>query len=377
MLIQQYQLSMQYTVKSTVQERSTETRLPPQQTRPVSPESVRSPQSDQAPSLEASGTRLVALYQQNGQQVSSSSNLSVTGDAKATEAISNNESADIRFIRLLLEKLRGVRFAPFNQEGFTLSGTSPSSTSSPGPETNAIARMNLSVESPIEESETSRTPEIRTLRKTERTEHLSHQLTGGLAITLENGEQFNLNIGTSLAQASRKQEFSQLLINGKSVDPLILRFNNSDIRLSHQTVDFDLNADGQTENFSYATVNSAFLALDKNDNGIIDDGGELFGAKNGDGFADLRQYDSNQDGLIDERDPVFAELKLSYVDAERNYQLERLDSRSVTTIFLDAIDSSYTQQNGNGEAQGLVRKTGLFLDSNREAGLIQHLDIYV
>ena len=50
---------------------------------------------------------------------------------------------------------------------------------------------------------------------------------------------------------------------------------------------------------------SGFLALDKNGNGKIDDGSELFGTKSGDGFADLAEYDSDGNGWIDEKGRVY------------------------------------------------------------------------
>ena len=55
-----------------------------------------------------------------------------------------------------------------------------------------------------------------------------------------------------------------------------------------------------------------FLALDKNKNGFIDNGGELFGDHHGarNGFESLAQFDSNQDGKIDLKDPVFSKLLL-------------------------------------------------------------------
>ena len=49
---------------------------------------------------------------------------------------------------------------------------------------------------------------------------------------------------------------------------------------------------------------SGFLALDKDGNGKIDDGNELFGTKSSDGFGDLREYDSDGSGWIDENDEI-------------------------------------------------------------------------
>lgn len=55
---------------------------------------------------------------------------------------------------------------------------------------------------------------------------------------------------------------------------------------------------------------SGFLALDRNQNGVVDDGSELFGTQSGDGFAHLALYDQDSNGWIDANDPVFDKLRI-------------------------------------------------------------------
>jgi len=93
-------------------------------------------------------------------------------------------------------------------------------------------------------------------------------------------------------------------------DPLVLNFAGTSAELSEGRFAFDLNADGTPEAIPFLASGSAFLAIDRNGDGIVNDGRELFGPTTGDGFQELAALDADGNGFIDEADPAFSRLLL-------------------------------------------------------------------
>ena len=159
-------------------------------------------------------------------------------------------------------------------------------------------------------------------------------------------------------------------------DPLIINFEGEAADLSNEKFSFDLDADGSEEMISYLQGSGAMLALDKNNDGVINDGTELFGALSGDGFADLAQYDEDGNGYIDEGDSIFADLQLwtKTVDEDK---LESLADRGIGAIYLGSAETPFDLKGEDNQINGRVRSTGFYLTEAGGSGAVQQVDMVV
>ncbi|MGM0595324.1 MAG: hypothetical protein ACQETD_12390 [Pseudomonadota bacterium] len=122
-------------------------------------------------------------------------------------------------------------------------------------------------------------------------------------------------------------------------DPLALDLNGNGLETTGVAngIRFDIDADGDLDTTSFITGGDAFVAWDRNGNGRIDDGSELFGDQNGDanGYEALARYDDNRDGHIDRNDAIFQQLRLLTLNADGEQRLQSLAEAGIAAIGLD------------------------------------------
>jgi hypothetical protein len=188
-----------------------------------------------------------------------------------------------------------------------------------------------------------------------------------------------INFSLTLTMSRHYVEQSSLLIEAgaKLKDPLIINFDGKAAELHSNRFEFDLDADGVADQIHQLVSHSGMLALDKNGDGRINDGRELFGALSGDGFADLAQYDQDGNGFIDQADSVFEQLKVWIKDDQGNDQLLGLTELGVGALYLGSTDTPFDLKGTDNELQGKIRATGVFLTESGSAGTLQQLDLVV
>ena len=199
--------------------------------------------------------------------------------------------------------------------------------------------------------------------------------TVGKVVTAD-GRSIDFNLELSMSRRFVEESSSIISLEEPALtDPLVINLDRAAVGITDQKFLFDLDGDGRDEYISKLASGSGFLAYDRNGNGSIDDGSELFGTKSGNGFYDLSQYDSDGNGWIDEADEIFDKLLIYSFDESGREVLTALGKAGVGAICLNNVETGFAIKDINNRTGAVVRNTGFFLYENGGAGTIQQVDI--
>jgi len=153
-------------------------------------------------------------------------------------------------------------------------------------------------------------------------------------------------------------------------DPIVLDLDGDGVELTSHTngAQFDILGNGSKQRTAFVTGGDAFLALDRNDDGIINSGKELFGDQNGaaNGFEELRKLDRNNDGVINRLDPAFSKLVLFRDNG--NGLTEEGELLSLDQAGIEEISLGYTNVNEGAAGGNRLGQIASFLGNDGYRG---------
>lgn len=208
-------------------------------------------------------------------------------------------------------------------------------------------------------------------------EYESMNFSASGSISTSDGRQIDFSVNLNMTREFYTEQHIQLRAGDALKDPLAVNFSGTASELTQKKFEFDIDADGRDEQISFVKPGSGFLALDKNNDGRINNGKELFGAVTGNGFTELSHYDTDNNNFIDENDSIYNSLRIWQKDENGRDRLLALGQAGVGAIFLGKAASSFDIKDQGNNLMGRVNSTGLFLRENGSAGTIQQIDLVV
>ncbi len=264
-------------------------------------------------------------------------------------------------LKLIIEKLTGKKIKLFSSKDLQ-----------PDPRTNV--QINNSSVSPPPPS-IGATVDI---QQTQTESETSAFFAKGVVKTSD-GKEINFSAQVDLTRSESTQQNFRLRYGAaqQQKDPLVINYGTSSAQVTNNRFLFDLNSDGNPVPIPVLGDGSGYLVLDKSGSGKIDNGTELFGPATGDGFAELQKLDANGNGWIDQQDPAYSQLRIWTKDSNGNDQLSTLKEKGIDAIYLGKVSTPFDLKTDSQSSNGQLEATGVFLNQDGQAGIVQQIDFRV
>lgn len=155
-------------------------------------------------------------------------------------------------------------------------------------------------------------------------------------------------------------------------DPIVFDLDGDGIELTDYKngARFDLLGSGSAQQVAFVQGGDAFLALDRNGDGVINSGLELFGEQHGarNGFEELRRFDDNGDGVINQKDSVFDKLQLFRDNG--NGITEAGELLSLAEAGIEQIDLGYRDTNERAAGGNRITQIASYLRNDGSKGTV-------
>ncbi len=212
-----------------------------------------------------------------------------------------------------------------------------------------------------------------------KTKHESEKMTFSASGTVKDSSGKEVSFDLNLMMKRETYEKSSVEINAGQalIDPIVVQTDHIPPGLSDRKIRFDLDLDGELDDVSVPRDGSGFLVFDRNGNGIIDDGSELFGPSTNNGFSELRALDDDHNGWLDENDVAFDKLQIWSMNSSGEMELTGLLEADVGAIYLSSVSTEYTLTDEAYGQNGQLRESSIYMKESGGVSSIHELDILV
>jgi len=189
------------------------------------------------------------------------------------------------------------------------------------------------------------------------------------AVQLEDGSTqsfaFSFSMQESYASFSIRQE-------AVLKDPLVLSTTGQSFQWTGASQSFDFFSNDTNAKLPTLADGQYYLSYDRNQDGRITQGKELFGPSTGSGFAELAALDEDQDGFVDSSDSAWQQLSIW----RPGEALQSLTDAGIGAISAQSVATSFGLYDGDA-LMARIARSGIFLSEQGNVGLLQQVDLNI
>ena len=189
------------------------------------------------------------------------------------------------------------------------------------------------------------------------------------AVQLEDGSSqsfaFSFSMQESYASFSIRQE-------AVLKDPLVLSTTGQSFQWTGASQSFDFFSNGTSAELPTLANGQYYLSYDRNQDGRITEGKELFGPGTGSGFAELAVLDEDQDGFVDSSDSAWQQLSIW----RPGEAMQSLTEAGIGAISAQSVATSFGLYDGDA-LMARIARSGIFLTEQGNVGLMQQVDLNI
>ena len=206
-------------------------------------------------------------------------------------------------------------------------------------------------------------------------QHLNYQVKGVFNVNDQ-----ELSLDYNFALSSEQVSYSKIEMSAAALkDPIIVQFGSQGLGNIKGQKDFAINQDNTLDSLPIFSGDVGYLVYDKNNNQQADNGSELFGPTTGQGFTELAQLDSNNNGFIDADDQQFEQLYLWQPsgDKDQTNQWLSLKEAEIQAISLSAISTPFDFYDQQGKIQAQLRQSSFAISESGNGLGVHQIDVRI
>lgn len=191
------------------------------------------------------------------------------------------------------------------------------------------------------------------------------------------GRALDISVALTMSRQFVQESSLSLQLGAAKIDPLVINFDGTGVGLTQTRFAFDLDSDGSTEQIASLRPGNGYLVLDRNGDGVVNNGTELFGPSSGRGFQELAAFDEDGNHFIDEGDSIYQQLRIWLTHEDGSSQLVALGDKQVGAIYLGHVSSPFQLKDVNNQSLGEVANSSIYLTEQGRVGVVQEVNLTV